>query len=162
MPQIFGLDIATILKDAIDSAGGLLPVLLIRTVSGDRDPDDLLAAPKTTTVRHPGSGFLENRTDKYRDGTLVREGGEFISIMGASLPSGIEPEPEDQIVIEDSVYRVTAITGRDPAAALFEMSVALIGKYVPEPVIPVTPGSGRAGSFTQEFSNEFDVYVPEA
>ena len=155
MPRLFGTDIARLLYDGILQSGGLLSATLIKTII-QRDPADVLKNI-TTDRRYPAHGFIDNRSDEYRAGTLVREGGQFVSILGASLPSGIIPRSGDAIEIEGQTFRISGVPQRDPAAALYRCAVVETGAITP-PVIPVVPA--QPGAFSQEFSSEFDRYSP--
>ena len=46
----------------------------------------------------------------------------IVSILGASLPEGIEPDTDDQVTMEGQTYEILAVK-RDPAAALYECLV---------------------------------------
>ena len=149
MAILFGLDIAKIVNDALAAAGGVLDGVLVRETAGERDPAKLTAPRLKTITRHNFKGFLENRSDKYRDGTLIEQGGEMASLLGASLPSGIVPEDGDRIEIEGHSFRINSVPGRDPAAAIYECEISLIGPVAP-PVVR------KRGAFSRAFSSAFD------
>ena len=161
MPNLFGLDIAAIVNDAIQSAGGVVPAILVRSITTD-NPTDILGPPTVVERRYSCSGFFENRADEYRDGTLVKRGGAFISILGASLPPGSEPKSGDQIEIDNRVYQLSGIPNLDPAGALFECAATELGEESMTPITPVVPPAmDKPGAFSQAFSKtDFDVFVP--
>ena len=148
---LFGQNIAKLVNDAITAAGGVLSASLIRETQSDSDIL-LTDAPASTFVRHACKGFMENRTDEYRGDTLVRKGGQTISILGDSLPGGIVPQAGDRIEIEDAIFLVSGVPTRDPAAAIYECSVSLAGES-DIPVIPPPDQSDRA--FGPGFGPEF-------
>jgi hypothetical protein len=123
MAQLFGLDIAQIVDDSIQQAGGVLNGTLTKYAPGTRTPGNLSGGTNPAPTDYPFRGFLENRSESRINGTLVRAAGEFVSILGASLPAGIEPETTDEVTIEGTTYRVLEITERDPAAALYMLRV---------------------------------------
>ena len=155
MALIFGLDIANLVNNAISSAGGVGTVTLVKKTQGDLDPNDLLSPPRVVESRYVANGFLENKSDEYKGGTLVRKGGETASILGASLPVDIIPEPGDCIEIQGSTYRIAGVPNRDPASALYQSAVEYLG-----PIAVAPPVAGRAGAFSSAFSSAFDVYRP--
>lgn len=125
MPNLFGLNIAGIVNDAISSAGGVLPGTLTKVTAGTRTPGDIAAGTNPTTVTHPMRGFVDQRTKQRVGGTLAATGGRFISILGASLPEGVEPDPGDGVWLdgETKTFRIVEIVERDPAAALYTVRV---------------------------------------
>lgn len=120
---LFGLNIAQLVLDGVNAAGGLLTGTLTKRTATARTPGDLTSGLNPTSAGHSFQGFIENRTESTRAGSLVSEGGQFVSILGASLPSGIIPEQGDLITIEGTTFEVLSITERDPAAALYECLV---------------------------------------
>jgi len=118
MPDLFGLDLAGIVNDAIESAGGLVPLSLIKEVETPPPPDDPGGAGTVTQTTYPGNGIIDDYEDEHIDGTLVKRGDRQILILGASLPSGIIPAEDDKVTIEEGTYNVVAIK-RDPAAATY-------------------------------------------
>lgn len=119
MPKLFGLDIAKIVNDSMKAAGGLPDGTLTRTTTGSRTASDLTAGPSTSTTDYAFTGFLENLSTSRRSGTLVRQAGQYVTILGASLPEGIEPTTGDRITIEGQTFEVTEVPTRDPAAATY-------------------------------------------
>lgn len=124
MPELFGLNIAAIVDDAIQSAGGVLTGTLTKTTAGARTPGDLTGGTNPTSVSYSFRGFLDQRSEVRLNGTLVRTGGQILSILGNSLATqGVEPEAGDTAVIEGTTFKINAIADRDPAAALYECVV---------------------------------------
>jgi hypothetical protein len=123
MPNLFGLDIAKLVNDTIQKAGGVLDGTLSKVVNGARAPGDITAGPSTTVTEYSFKGFIENKTEVRRSGTLVASGGKFVSMLGGSLPSGIEPMTGDLVTIENIEYKIIEVAERDPAAALYVLRV---------------------------------------
>lgn len=120
---LFGLNIAQLVADGISSAGGVLTGVLIKRTSTGRTPGNLTGGRNPTDASHSFQGFVENRNEVRSGGTLVSAAGQFVSILGATLPSGITPESGDQIEIEGTTFNVLGVPGRDPAAAVYECLV---------------------------------------
>ena len=120
---LFGLNIAQIVNDEISAAGGVLTGTLTKRTNTGRTVGNLTGGQNPSSVNYTFNGFLENRSEVRRGGTLVSAGGQFVSILGASLPSGIIPEQSDQITIENTLFEVLSVPNRDPAAAVYECLV---------------------------------------
>ncbi len=122
MPNLFGLDIAKLVADNIAAAGGVLDVTLTKTTPGTRTAGSLAAGTNPTTTGYACKGFIEDRTQSNRPGSLVQSGGKVVSIFGATLDTGVVPAPTDTVTIEGSTFTVLEV-GRDPAAAVYELKV---------------------------------------
>lgn len=122
MPRLFGLDIAALLRDGINSAGGVLTGTLTVVTPGSRTPGDVAAGTNPTTTVHAFEGFVDDRAEVRVNGTLVRAGGRIVSILGASLPTGVAPASSDRVTIEGVTYTVLGVSS-DPAAAVYECTV---------------------------------------
>lgn len=123
MPKLFGLDIAKMVDKNIQLAGGVLNGTLTKVSNTNLTPGALTGPRNPTSASHPVRGFVEKRTTKRRAGTLIEEGGEFVSILGNSLPSGVEPGSGDTVTMEGVTYKVIKLEERDPAGALFVLRV---------------------------------------
>lgn len=122
---LFGLNIAQIVNSSIQQAGGVLDGTLIKITTGTRTPGNLAGGTNPTSASHAFKGFVDNRSEVRREGSIVSDGGQIISILGDSLPAGIIPEQGDQITIsgESETFTITGIPARDPAKALYECAV---------------------------------------
>lgn len=123
MPELFGLDIDELVADAIEDAGGLLAGTLVKSTPGTRTTGDLTAGTNPTTATHTFTGFLDRKSEKVIGGTLAATGGEFLTILGATIDPPAEPEIGDVATIEGTAYTISEITDRDPAAAQFTCRV---------------------------------------
>ena len=124
MSQLFGLNIAAIVDGAIQQAGGVKTGTLTKSAPGTRTPGSVTGGTNPTPTAYSFRGFVENRTSQRRPGELVKVSGEFVSILGNSLPAGVEPEANDLVAIEGTEYTVTGVVERDPASALYVLSVS--------------------------------------
>ena len=122
MPNLFGLNIASILNDALNSAGGLRPAVLTKSVNGTRTPGSLTAGNNPTTTTHNCQAYVERSTERVA-GTLVETGGMVVGIIGASIAPSAEPEPSDIVTVDGVDYTIDEISEVDPARALFICSV---------------------------------------
>jgi len=122
MPKLFGLDIAGIVDGAIQQAGGVLTGTLIKVDKGGRTAGNITGGKSETETPYSCRGFIDDRELSRRESTLVQKTGRIISILGASLPDGIEPDSDDQVTMEGQTYEILAVK-RDPAAAVFECLV---------------------------------------
>lgn len=118
MPDLFGLDIAGIIDDAIVGAGGVLTGTLHKRTAGTRTPGDLTSGVNPTDTDVSFRGFIERKTDVRLADSLVTQDGERLTILGNSL-GGVEPESGDEVTIENQRFTITRIRSRDPAAAVF-------------------------------------------
>ena len=119
MPNLFGLDIAAIVNNAITSAGGVLDITLIVVRAGTRDSGDITGGVQPVDTPVAAKGFLENKTDVRIGETIITQGGQFVSILGNSIATGVEPKTNDKVTVEGTTYRIVEVTERDPAGALF-------------------------------------------
>ena len=126
MPELFGIDIAGLVNDAIAGAGGVLPATLHKRTPASRTAGSLTGGLNVTYVDHACRGFMERKTSQaMMEGALVIRSGERVSILGASLPAGVVPEAQDDVTIEGARYKVRGVRDRDPAAALYVLDVEL-------------------------------------
>lgn len=118
MPKLFGVDIAKEISSAFK--GQLVIGTLVKVTPGVRAAGDLGGGTVPTEKSHAFEGFMENKTDKRISGTLVTIGGKFVTVLGGSLPAGVEPEAGDRITIEGKTGEIVAVVERDPAAATYK------------------------------------------
>ena len=106
MAELFGIDIAELVAEAIDGAGGLQPGTLI----------------KGGGMRHAFQGFFQLQQIRETE-TLVVATIPVLTIIGNSLPAGIVPEVNDGAEHADIRYDLVRLISRDPAAAVYEFEV---------------------------------------
>ncbi|MBL4904287.1 MAG: hypothetical protein JKY62_16815 [Desulfocapsa sp.] len=117
MPDIFGIDLAGILADSL---GSLVFDQTLIKVTSIRDPDDSSKRIKTK-VSHIHKGFIDVYEDTFVNGGLVKMTDRKIVMLGATLPTGVVPEPGDQIIAEGRTFTIVADgVVRDPAGATYE------------------------------------------
>ena len=115
--DIFGIDIAGIINDALGDS--MFDQVLIKSVKTE-DPDDSTKIVSVDTS-YPCKGFVDVFEDKWVNGTTVKVTDRKIIILGASLQTGIEPEPGDTITAEGKNFTIVDDgVKRDPAAATYE------------------------------------------
>lgn len=120
MPSLFGVDIASEINQAMGQ--GLLPVTLTKATTGTRTTGSLTSGTVPSTDDYTGRGFLSDYKDRQINGTSVLTGDRKVSILGASLPTGIVPAAADKVTIEGSTFNIVNVK-RDPAAAMYTCQV---------------------------------------
>ena len=122
MPQVFGLDIASLVADAINAAGGLSPGTLITTTEGARDPDNpnVRAAPTTATSQLECT--IETRTRRNRE-TAVAKTTIIATIIAGTIIPVRTPRVNDQLRVEGTTYTLTRLISEDPAGATLQFEV---------------------------------------
>ena len=122
MPNLFGIDIATEVNNAITAAGGLRPGVLSRVNPAPAvDPNNPNKVVKGNTTIHNFQGFVEGRT-VTEPGTLIKVPIQVVSILGASINT--EPQAGDNVVIDNVKYCLTDLLKVDPAQALYEFTAS--------------------------------------
>jgi hypothetical protein len=120
MPNIFGADIAGAIFNAL---GPLVFDQTLVKISSVRDVTDKTHLVKTKTP-YTNKGFVDSFDTEEIDGSLIKRTDRKISILGASLATGIIPEPGDEIIAEGSTFTIVSDgVSRDPAGALYECHV---------------------------------------
>lgn len=122
MPNLFGLNIAKIIDDAIVGAGGVLTGTFHKRADGTRTPGELTSGVNPTFTDYPCRGFIELKTNRRQDGTLIEDEGERITLLGNSFP--VVPEQGDEVTMEGTRWTIVKVYKRDPAAATYELLVA--------------------------------------
>lgn len=122
--DLFGIDIAGIIGDNI-SDDDVMPATLKRRVEGESNEEDLTAPPSDTFPEFPCRGYTESISINDRTTSNVLEDDRKISIIGASLPTGVVPTQGDILVIQDDgvdvVFQVLGLINRDPAGAIYSI-----------------------------------------
>ncbi len=116
--DLFGIDIAGIVNDSIESAGGVLDATLF-SVTPQAPPSGNSITPSTPT-QHACKGFIDDYKDSQIDGTIIRKGDRKVTLLGASIKPPVAPKTNDQVTIEGDTYDVQEVT-RDPAGATYEL-----------------------------------------
>lgn len=122
--KLFGLRIAKIVYNGIKSAGNVLPLTLVKVTPGTRNPAALLSGTNPTSVNHKGRGFTDD-PDLLRYGhgntpafDIINKRETKIYILGASLPEGVKPGPQDRVIFLGHTWSLTKVKA-DPAEAVF-------------------------------------------
>ncbi len=122
MPELFGLDIARLVADSIESAGNLRPGTLAKSEPGQEDPNDPTAPVSSITTAHSFQGFIEAKAVRRED-TLIAEAVPVMTILGASVNPVAEPAVNDKATIDGITYELVRLITRDPASAVYEFEV---------------------------------------
>lgn len=122
MPELFGIDIAALVNDAISGAGGLQAGTLIRQAPADRSIDDLTSAPTTREVTFDFQGFVATQSIRRED-TLIVETVAVLTIIGRSIQPLTTPLVNDRAEINEITYELTRLIRSDPASAVYEFEV---------------------------------------
>lgn len=115
--KLFGVDIAKEISKGFQGAGGLRPLILRKFTKGTATIGALTAGTNDVPVEHSGQGFVEP-INARKGRTLVKGATSDVSILGGSLPDGIEPEANDQVDLDGTTWTLLD-SETDPAAALF-------------------------------------------
>lgn len=120
MPDIFGVDIAAAVGDAL---GDQLPeVRLTRRTESTRTDGQLTGGKTVKEKNHNTVGIVEEYSEGQIDGEIVKMGDRKLLIIAANLPTGVVPQPGDRARTENVIYDVVAVK-RDPAAATYTLQV---------------------------------------
>ena len=93
--ELFGINIAQELADAIEDAGNVRVGSLVTTTSGTRSPGDLSGGTNPTNTTHSFNGFVEERSVR-RQGALVAEYVSILTVLGESLDARVVPAVNDE------------------------------------------------------------------
>ena len=122
MPDIFGADIAGKIL------AGLGPMVFdytfVKVIEGTRNPADPTAGTNPTTANHAVKGFMATYRDHQIDGTVIQRGDRKGSLLGASFPAGVVPEPNDKVTAEGQTWYIINVQ-RDPAGAVYACQLRL-------------------------------------
>lgn len=123
MPDLFGLDIAGIIADSIESAGGVLSGKLFKVTSTDRTTGALTGGTNPINKGHAFKGFYDDRQLRTLPESLVQQDSRMIVLLGATIEGGVVPTPGDSILLEGDETTIDRIIERDPAAATYSCLV---------------------------------------
>lgn len=123
MPDIFGLDIQSMVADAIDAAGGLPAGTLIKSAGAARDPDNPSRRAAPAETRHALQAVVEAKQVR-REGTAVAETRLVMTIIGGSIVPLAKPAVNDRIELAGITYTLTELVSADPAEATFAFAVS--------------------------------------
>jgi hypothetical protein len=121
MANLFGLDIAGIVNDALSGAGGLRPGTLATTSPGTRTGGSLTGGTNPTTTSHSFQGFVETK-EVRRKGQVGADLMAVVTIIGASVTPSVVPEVNDVATIDGTSYTLVELLKRDPAEAVYEFA----------------------------------------
>ncbi len=119
MADLFGLDIAGIVNDAMVEAGGLRPGTLTRITAGTRTPGSLTAGTNPTPTTHSFEGFVERR-EVRRGGQVGASAEPVVTLLGASVSPTAVPQVNDRVTVDGQTFTLVELLERDPASAVYE------------------------------------------
>jgi len=114
--RLFGLDLAGIVSGALQSAGGLTAIVLLKRTPREVETASPAHGSRSITTRIEGRGTFE--------------GGKVL-LLGASLVSAgarVVPEEGDAIEVAGVAYEINGPIEGDPAGASWSFAVAGPGR----------------------------------
>lgn len=126
MPRLFGVDIAGEVAKGLGP--GLLDAVLIQITEGSRDVNNPTAGKSASERKLPCKGMISDNVSHFLDNknilgqgdtTRARVGDKNILLLGATIPGGKFPKPDDKVKIEGETFRIVRVL-RDPAAATYQ------------------------------------------
>jgi hypothetical protein len=126
--KLLGVDVPKLLKQSM--GGLLLAVTFTKVTAGTRDPNNPgKGTNPTSTVYSTGiRGFVASYAVTSQDG--VRSKARVVAVLGASLPAGVIPAPNDKLQVPDDPHCGSEVmiivdkgVDRDPTGALFMCTV---------------------------------------
>lgn len=121
MPNLFNLDLAKMVTDALAQAGGVISGTLTKTTPGTRTPGSLTGGTNPTTTTHSFQGVIEVREIR-REGQVGAKIMSVVAIYGASISPAAVPEVNDTVTIESETRILLELIGRDPSASVYEFT----------------------------------------
>lgn len=115
------MDIAGIIADEIEKAGGVVPSVLRKMTPGTRDPANPTSGTNPTYADHDCQAFMDT-LDSISPESIVENASAVVNVIGASIDGGVVPTTSDQVVIESLTFTILQVS-RDPAAALYVCQV---------------------------------------
>lgn len=121
-PNLFGIDIASIVTGAITSAGGLVSSTLVRSTVSGRNPMNPSETLAPTVTRHQCQAIFEARSLR-RDDSVIGETVSVLGIVAGTISPPITPAVNDVVEYEGQRYTLTELVSSDPAEAYYEFRV---------------------------------------
>ena len=123
MAELFGLDIQSIVAEAIQAGGGLTASTLTKSTGGGRDPNQptVLLAPSITT--HTLEAVVEARQVRLQ-GTAVAETKLVMTMITGTISPPAVPAVNDRVELAGIIYTLVTLLERDPAEATYQFEVA--------------------------------------
>jgi hypothetical protein len=100
--------IASILGNALPSAGVTESATLTRSTPGTRTPGALAEGTNPTTTSYSCKGFVSSESFESIDGTIVERGDKVVCLIGLGA---VKPKATDTITIDSQTLKVTAVEG---------------------------------------------------
>lgn len=117
---LFGVDVGRILNSGIKGASS---VTLVKTTPGTRTGGSLTGGHNPTSTSYSCRGWIESSRQKFMDDSLTEYGDKYVTILSASLPSDVIPEPGDLVTIENVSGSTVVWVDQDPARSVWWLKV---------------------------------------
>lgn len=116
-----GVNIAKEVQAALGAS--LLPATLISRTVAEPSATNLTGAPQVSESSNSCRAFLDTYDSRRFGETTIAQGTRVVVILGASLPTGVVPKPEDRVTIEGDTFVLTGPVVRDPASATYTCEI---------------------------------------
>lgn len=116
--SLFGIDIASVVSDAVSGAGGLKQVVVTRVSQGTRDPDDITAGRQGATITTITQGFVESASEFAKQASSVQHEATGLLI---AKPMSFRPAPGDTVLCDGRTWTIVGPVKTDPAGASHEI-----------------------------------------
>ena len=103
----------------IPNAGLTRDGVLIKMKPGDRTAGSLTSGTNPKDREHEFQGFYDDKMLSHLPETVVQQGDRAVLLIGATIQGGVEPEPGDEIILENETTVIVSLMERDPAEATF-------------------------------------------
>ena len=117
--ELFGLNIAEIINDAVNDAGGLTPGKLTHLTIGARDVSNPTGGTNPTETIHIFQGIISKKQIK-RDNQVSAFFETTISILSDSLKPGVVPAVNDFVDMGGIRYTLIELLSVDPSLANYK------------------------------------------
>lgn len=117
------LNVAKLIAQQFKANGkpvGVQACTLTKRTPGTRNPTAISAGTNATEQTFKATGLVADYKAYQIDGTLIKAGDRQVLLFGASIETGVLPEPLDRIAIAGETLTIVkeGVT-RDPAKAVY-------------------------------------------
>jgi len=120
MVDLFKIPGAKIIADSISQAGDVLDATLVQVSEGTRDATNPSKKNAGSEQSYQCKGFISRYLNNQSPGNVQQANREIV-LLGATLPSGVVPTPDNRIVIEGSTHTIVEDgVSRDPFGATYK------------------------------------------
>ena len=119
--NLFNARIAEKINAALGSL--LLEGTLRKITYSAFNPADPTASPTQTVVTHTFKGIFDLYDQRRFGDTAIKTGERIVLLLGESLPHGVLPEVDDEIVLEGDTVKIVGPIVRDPDKASYACKI---------------------------------------